>query len=555
MKKIFLFLVLLFIPQVCFATMSSSIIFEFRSTATANMVNGGGFKTGASGTDYSTQNAAQWTATDLACTTPSTTVTSATGGFTSAAVGNVIHITAGTNLTIGWYEITAFTDANTLVLDRTPAPSLSGSAGTFYIGGALNVGGSLEDDFFEEISGANTTDGVTVYFYNNNTTSTVTFTPSEIINIAGTGGTTAPIRIYGYKTTRGDNPAGNSRPTIACGANSFTSSTNFDFYNLQLTGTASYLFSAGTNSKTVNCKFTNSSTTAGRAGLSQATFTNLLLLDCELISYRGRGLDITGSLNIHLIGSYLHDSDIGFRWTGTGAGTPAIINCIFDSHVTAAIQMTAASTSNLIVEGCTLYGSENTTGTGISLAAGQSNARFVNNIIYGFATGASHGTAGQTVTYDDYNDYFNNDTDVSNVTKGDNDLALNPTFTSVAQVTGTTATYAGSTLTDAGANFNNVVNSQDFIYIVSGTGVTAGQYLITSHTQTTVTTDLDAGENTAANIVYQVTTGRNFAIGTNLKAEGFPGAFQAALSTGYKDIGAVQRQEPAGANDIFGIIQ
>lgn len=37
----------------------------------------------------------------------------------------------------------------------------------------------------------------------------------------------------------------------------------------------------------------------------------------------------------------------------------------------------------------------------------------------------------------------------------------------------------------------------------------------------------------------------NFAIGTNLRGMGFPGAFPGGLSTGYLDIGAVQRQEPA----------
>jgi hypothetical protein len=47
-------------------------------------------------------------------------------------------------------------------------------------------------------------------------------------------------------------------------------------------------------------------------------------------------------------------------------------------------------------------------------------------------------------------------------------------------------------------------------------------------------------------ISYQLTTGHNFAIGTNLKAKGFPGAFPAGLTTGYLDIGAAQRQE-AGA--------
>lgn len=37
----------------------------------------------------------------------------------------------------------------------------------------------------------------------------------------------------------------------------------------------------------------------------------------------------------------------------------------------------------------------------------------------------------------------------------------------------------------------------------------------------------------------------DFSIGTNLKAQGWPGAFPGGLSTGYMDIGAVQRQEAA----------
>jgi hypothetical protein len=49
----------------------------------------------------------------------------------------------------------------------------------------------------------------------------------------------------------------------------------------------------------------------------------------------------------------------------------------------------------------------------------------------------------------------------------------------------------------------------------------------------------------------------NFSIGTNLKAKGFPGTFQGmnGNTTGYLDIGAVQRQEAGGTtSDVFGIL-
>jgi hypothetical protein len=49
-------------------------------------------------------------------------------------------------------------------------------------------------------------------------------------------------------------------------------------------------------------------------------------------------------------------------------------------------------------------------------------------------------------------------------------------------------------------------------------------------------------------ISYQLTTGHTFSIGANLKALGFPRVFPGGLTTGYKDIGAPQRQEPAGTS-------
>ena len=45
---------------------------------------------------------------------------------------------------------------------------------------------------------------------------------------------------------------------------------------------------------------------------------------------------------------------------------------------------------------------------------------------------------------------------------------------------------------------------------------------------------------------YTDATNGNFAVGTNMKAVGWPGVFPSGASTGYLDIGAVQRQEAAG---------
>jgi hypothetical protein len=102
--------------------------------------NGGGYDSAISGagTNYCDQAAAQLTLTDLATSgAGSTTLTSATGGFTTAMIGNCIRISAGTNFQTGYYFITARTDTNTVTLDRTPTSGGAGSGGSGKLGGAF----------------------------------------------------------------------------------------------------------------------------------------------------------------------------------------------------------------------------------------------------------------------------------------------------------------------------------------------------------------------------------------------------------------------------------
>ena len=509
--------------------LTASLVYECMNNATAGNVNGGGFDSSYGGTDYTQQTTAQLALTDLASTLASgwLTLTSATGGFTAAMVGNIVHIASGTNFTAGWYLITVFTNTNTVTVDRACGATADASAGVGKVGGAMSLNSTLDDDFFEILLAGNK-----VWMKNNGT-----YTLAENISVTADGGAQNPIIIEGYITTRGDVPTGSNRPVMAGAGYTMFFGDYVEFYNLRFTTTITNGLQPGAYNKIVNCKATNTSTSAGRVGITPGGLD--VLINTESISYRGNALG-SGNVSFVCLGCYFHDSNNGISSQATSAFN--IINCLIESNVNAAINLSGALTNSLII-GNTLYGSEAKTGTGIIIATG-TFARFLvmDNIIYGFTTGISHADA-QNGGYDNYNDFFNNTTDVSNWTKGANDQALNPTFTTMAQVTGTTATYAGSILTQTGADFSNVVDNQDFIYIKSGTGITVGQYLITAHTTTTVTTDLDAGENVAGDINFQVTTGRNFAIGLNLKAKGFPAAFQAGLTTGYTDIGAVQRQE------------
>lgn len=113
--------------------LSANTVWELRTGGSDT--NGGGFVTGSGGTDYSQQNAAQLSVTDAACS-GTTTVTSATGGFTAAMVGSIMYLSSGP----GWYQITVYTDTNTVTVDRA-GPSASGM--TANVGGAFASIGQL----------------------------------------------------------------------------------------------------------------------------------------------------------------------------------------------------------------------------------------------------------------------------------------------------------------------------------------------------------------------------------------------------------------------------
>lgn len=119
--------------------MAISAAAVWRVRADGADTNGAGYDATISGagTDYSDQAAAQLTVTDGATSgAGSTTLTSVTGGFTTAMIGNAIRIASGTNFTTGYYFITGRTDTNTVTLDRSPTPGGAGSNGAVKVGGA-----------------------------------------------------------------------------------------------------------------------------------------------------------------------------------------------------------------------------------------------------------------------------------------------------------------------------------------------------------------------------------------------------------------------------------
>jgi hypothetical protein len=496
--------------------------------------------------DYSRGATALIASTDGASVNGSAVLTSATGGFTPVLCGNYLRIASGTQALVGYYEIIGYTNANTLTIDRDCANSSNMSGATFKVGGAV-----LPDTTaFTGLSASSST--ISSYFFIKSGSYTI---GAGVSSVPG-GNVAAKCRIEGYGTKRADKPSKSSWPVLSFGANNFTTGTNVWIERVAITGTNASVLTLGANCKLGYMAVTNTSTTASRVAITLSGAT-AMIHDIEAQSYRGTA--ISSVVDTIMSGVYVHDSDIGISTNHSLQMTYSIVaGC-----VTKAVDSTSA-TRFYRAENCTFYGFEDTLGTGLALAASVYLQFWRNCIFYGFAT-VQDGSTQNFASYSDHNNYYNNDTDIADTSqwqKGPNDTALDPSFSGVAQITGSTATTSGSTITQSGATFqtSGVTAGRDYLYLVSGTGITAGIYGITSvDSETQLTLDIAPGTSATADKVWKIRVGSNFAIGTNLKAEGHPGAFAGGYSTGYVDIGAVQRQEQAGggglaANPIRGFI-
>ncbi len=491
---------------------------------------------GTFGIDYSQQTAAVINNTDLACPdgdAAAPTVTSAGSPFGVRLVGNIIHITAGVGYTAGWYEIVSVS-GTTATLDRAIGTNGAKSNGTFYVGGGMSMNSTLDQDFLAAAIPSN------IYFV------VGAITQGEAISLPFTADGTdlLSIKVRGYTTVRGDNPTlASNMPSWNCSTFNFSPGIAWEVRYISFTGTAATVVTFSWQTTMSFCKVVNTSTTANRVALepSSANGGNVFTF-IEAISYRGIAMKGGNSITY----CYIHDSNIGISDENAGISSVDISNNIIADNVTSGLHMNRGSLWALTITGNTFYGS----GTGAShvgkgfngATSTSSHMKHYNNLYVAFDEAIDFASV-QNAVITNYNNFYLNTTDVTNFYKGPNDLAVDPQFANVGFLSGSTATTSGSVLTQSGGDFSTVTDGVDFVYIVSGTGITAGKYKITSHTSDTITVDIAPGTSAVADKVWRIVTGHDFRIGGNLKAAGFPGLFPAQLTRSYLDIGAVQRQE------------
>lgn len=517
-------------------TISALTVWEARSTATGSMVNGGGFVTGASGVDYSQQNAAQYALTGVTTAAADAILLSASAA--TDMVGNICRIVSGTNFTTGWYEIISVVAGVSITVDRN-ATSAAGAAGVVNIGGALSLNSTLDDDFFEQMEPGNTL-----------WVKSGSYSLGENVSIAKAGTATSIIKVLGYDATRGDAPTGSNRPLINGGsANAFLTNSFWVLENLSFVGGPAILVGLGASSRAKNCKAVNNSTTATRSAFS-STGAGTAYFGCEAVSIRGNAVT-TGNTNAIYTGCYFHDSVTCGNINQSGSQSQ-FVSCIFARPSSTCVTTSVNAVQKGSIQFCTLYGSQAQVGTGISIGS-PNMLIFTNSIVYGLTTGVAGGAA-NTVGFDDYNCYNNNGSNVdssANWQIGPNSVTTNPAFTNVTEITGTGATTSnsGNTLVDSGATFVTAgITVDDYVHIISTSG-TVGKYTISSVDSETQITLGQAPGNSSANVSYSIGRASDFSIGAALA--GFPGLVPGTSSTGYSDMGAVQHQSSSSSASSY----
>lgn len=268
-------------------TVHEDVVWEVRTTG--DDTNGGGYKSSAGTTDYSQQNAAQLTLTD--CSTSGVgvaTLTSFTGGFTAAMVGNVICLSSGSNLTTGWYEITAYASSTSVTLDRAPDDGVGGVMfATGKVGGCLGSPGVLSTVQLAKKNRCWVKEGTY-------TLTTTTDGSNGPLNLSGIH-VNRTLRVEGYAVTRGDG----GRPVVSAGATTPSYVINMrGSYNNREQALIGFIVDGNNNAVTgiqdsssyrtglvANCKVTNCTN-----GITGQQVMQCHVSDCDY-GIRGRVID------------------------------------------------------------------------------------------------------------------------------------------------------------------------------------------------------------------------------------------------------------------------
>lgn len=401
-------------------------------------VNGGGYDAtiASAGADLSDQDAAALTLTDIACAA-GVTVTSATGGFTSAMIGNTIWLVGG-GATVGAYFIITVASTNSITVDRAPAVI---TAGNGKVGGAWADPKTNCQNSPKYVAAGNT---IFIRGAGTDTPTTPDYTFAGYYTPANGDGTNGWVKVIGY----------NGRPMLRNSTDLLlwsAPSINY-FENLYLRGTDAGVNTQGMcqgNSGTakmfvnvvfdqlgidgpligflgatfVNCEFFSSSGGSGGTSyiINESNDANNYgsgpYLNCNIHNATGHGIKLyRGSKMIGCIVAKCNGDGITSD-SAEGRWTNSILNCTIDGNTgNGIVSNTSADLSALLIVNNTISNHNQAAKSGI-LSIGP----------------ASAAAAARIALLEKNNNFFNNTANATNLTLDASDTTLNPQY--VAQAT------------------------------------------------------------------------------------------------------------------------
>lgn len=434
--------------------LSGSTVFEVRTAG--NDTNGGGFVTGAAGTNYSLQNSKNTTGADISTTDAvaagTAVITSITANFGTTIVGNIIYLQGGTgSLVAGWYQVISRASTTSITVDRTVA------AGT---GITMNIGGALLSPAVA--ASLSTVAGMNTYIKNDGTAFSIT---TASTNVAGGAFTTSQfVSFIGYSTNRTPYNT-DTQPTIQTNASTVT----------QI---------AGTNGLYMNIIFDGNNQTASRQNNSGTFFFNCMFKNFNTISAGSSSFYVqcqatTNSAGVLLGTCYYCEA---FANTATPYSSIYTYGCLAYNNTGVSTNGFAPTGNDCTIQNCIAYGNG---AAGFSIATSSigvvMNCHAENNTGFGFVL-----TSGMKLSVN--NSAFNNTAGaVSNSANG---------------------YFPTGFITPSGSVFVNAASSNFGLNNTSGAGAL-------------------------------------------LRAAGQPATFPAGLTSNFRDIGAMQHQDPSGAASIL----
>jgi hypothetical protein len=416
-----------------FGALSGAIVWEIRSTGNDN--NGGGFKTGASGTDYSQQTSPQYALTSVA--TAGVGATFLLSSASADMVGNIAHVVSGTNFTAGFYEITSVSVGVSVTCDANICTGI-GASGVINIGGALATIGKIGSATANQ--GAVAQNLICVKSGNYSLTSTTE-------TFAATGTVTSPIRICGYASTRptvsthGDYDLGRTNsngplvttnyPTISYTTGNVVVSGSFiiieglSITSANVSANTGTLKLSGTDTFVKRCSVSNTGNSGNAIGIVMVTGARLCLIDNDIsttnatatgagvnaqvssvriignriTSSKGAGFSTNSTTHVILFNTRYASSGNGISLaTATGGGHVIMGNTIVSNGGDGINLVTGTTSTNIFIDNMIT----DNTGDGIDMVS-TANAAFVAN--NRFRDNANtYNNAGDWITATKYND-------------------------------------------------------------------------------------------------------------------------------------------------------